>query len=205
MLLGHNVVADRKSEARPIAGRLGGEEWLKQLVFDFRWNANAVIADVDFNGIAQIPCRHLQGRLELWVAPLLLAFGSCIEAIAEKVETDAGDVLGDEFDRSYGLGEISFQRDVEARILRPATVIGEVQCLLDQTVEIDTATFAAAAAGMLQHALDDAIGAASMLGDLFEIAGQHRYRLVNLSMLFVAECSDYRCRGLLQFVEQLDC
>src|SRR6516162_7013594 len=115
MLLGHDVVADRKPEARPLARRLRGEERLKELVFDLRWNANAVVADVDFNRIAQIACRHLQGRLERRVAPLLLAFGGSIEAIAEQVETDAGDVLGDEFARSYGVGEISFQRDVEAR------------------------------------------------------------------------------------------
>ena len=99
MLLGHNVVANRKAEARSFAGRLRGEERLKELVFDFWWNATAVVADVDFNRIAQIPCRHLQGRLELRVAPLLLAFGSSIEAIAEQVETNAGNVLGDEFDR----------------------------------------------------------------------------------------------------------
>src|SRR6516164_8536268 len=146
MLLGHDVVANRKAEARPLAGRLCGEERLKELVFDLRWNANAVVADVDFDRIAQIACRYLKGWLEFRVASLLLAFGGGIEAIAEQVETDAGDVLGDEFDRSYGLGEISFQRDVEARILSPATVIREVQRLLDQAVEIDTATFAAAAA-----------------------------------------------------------
>src|ERR1700746_601866 len=117
MFLGHDVVADRKAETGSFAGRLGGEERLKELVRDLRWNANAVVADVDFNRIAQIACRHLEGRLELRVAPLLLAFGSSIETIAEQVETDAGDVLGDEFDRIYGLGKISFQREVEARIL----------------------------------------------------------------------------------------
>src|SRR5215470_17875723 len=57
---------------------------------------------------------------------------------------------------------------------------------------------------MLQHALDDAIGAASVLGDLYEIAGQHRYRLVDLGSLFVAECIDRWSGGFLQFVEQLD-
>src|SRR5262249_8479015 len=108
MLLGHNVVANRKAEARPFAGRLRGEERLKELVFDLRWNANAVVADVDFNRIAQLACRHLQGRLELRVAPLLLAFGSGIEAVAKQIETDAGDVLRGEFDRSYGFGEMSF-------------------------------------------------------------------------------------------------
>src|SRR6516165_4639559 len=204
MLLGHNVVANRKAETRPFAGRLGGEERLKELALDLGWNANAVVADVDFNRIAQIRCRDPQSRLELRVASLLLAFGSGVEAIAEQVETDAGDVLRDKLDGSYGLGEISFECDVEARILSPATVIGEVQRLLDQAVEIDTATFAAAATRMLQHALDDAIGAASVLGDLFEIAGQHRDRLVNLSTLFVTECIDRWSGGFLQFVEQLD-
>src|SRR5262249_43014152 len=105
MLLGHDVVADRKAETGALAGRLGGEERLKELVFDLLWNANAVVADVYFNRIAQIACRYLQGRLELRIAPLLLAFGSGVEAIAEKVETDAGDVLRDEFDRSDGLGK----------------------------------------------------------------------------------------------------
>src|SRR5215469_10875789 len=42
MLSGHDVVADGKAEARTFAGRLGGEERLEELVFDFRRNANAV-------------------------------------------------------------------------------------------------------------------------------------------------------------------
>jgi hypothetical protein len=40
---------------------------------------------------------------------------------------------------------------------------------------------------MLQHARDNIVGAVSVFGDLFEIAGQDRYRLVNLSTFFVAE------------------
>src|SRR5215470_7048466 len=87
MLLGHDVVADRKAEARPFAGGLRGEERLKELVFDLRWNANAIVADVDLNRITQISCRYLQGRLEFRVASLLLAFGSGVEAVAKQVET----------------------------------------------------------------------------------------------------------------------
>ena len=83
MLLGHDVVADRKAETCALAGRLRGKEWLEQLVFDLRRHTNAVVADVDFNRIAQIACRYLQGRLELRVAPLLLAFGSGIKAVAD--------------------------------------------------------------------------------------------------------------------------
>ena len=57
---------------------------------------------------------------------------------------------------------------------------------------------------MLQHALDDAIGAASVLSDLFQIAGQHPDRLIDLGALVVIERSDRGGSGFLQFVEQLD-
>src|SRR5262245_64270001 len=63
VLLGHDVIANRETKPGSFAGRLRGEERLKELVFDFRWNADAVVADVDFNRIAQIACRYLQGRL----------------------------------------------------------------------------------------------------------------------------------------------
>ena len=93
-------------------------------------------------------------------------------------------------------------------ILKPASwaraAIGEVERLLDQAFEIDDATFAAGTTRMLQHAPDDAIGAASVLGDLFEIAGQHANRLVDLGTLVAAEGGEIGGGGLLQFVEQLD-
>src|SRR6516165_3093744 len=40
---------------------------------------------------------------------------------------------------------------------------------------------------MLQHALDDAIGAPSVFGDLFQIAGQHPDRLVDFGALVLVE------------------
>ena len=100
--------------------------------------------------------------------------------------------------------EIALQRDVEALILGTGTVIGEVQGFLDQAVEIDAATLAAAATRMLQHALDDIVGTSSMLGDFFEIAGEHLDRFVDLGTLVLVQCSDCRGGGLLQFVEQFD-
>src|SRR5215469_6884104 len=201
MLLGDDVVADRKAEAGALAGWLGREEWLKELVSQFRRDADAVVADADFNGVAEILRRYLQSGLELGVAPLPLALGGGIEAIAEQIEADAGDVLGGKFDRSNFVGKISLQRDVEARILGAATVIGEVQGLLDQAVEIDAAAFAAAATRMFQHALDDAIGAASVLSDLFQIAGQHPDRFIDLGARVVVERGDRWSGGVLQFIE----
>ena len=99
MLLGHDVIADREAKAGALAGRLGREERLEQLVLDLGWNAGAVVANADFHRIAEIARRHFQGRLEIRVASFTLAFGGRIKAIAEKVETDPGDVLRDNFDR----------------------------------------------------------------------------------------------------------
>ena len=83
-------------------------------------------------------------------------------------------------------------------------MIGEVEGFLDQAVEIDLPALAGDAARMLQHALDDVVGAPAVLGDLFEIAGQHLDRLVDLGTLVLVERRDRRRCGLLQFVEQFD-
>src|SRR5262249_30431467 len=114
-----------------------------------------------------IPRRHLQGRLETRVASISLAFGDCIKTIAEQIETDAGNVLRNKFDRSNRFGVISLKGNVETLILGSPTVIGEVQRFLNQAVEVDASTLAAAGAGMLQHAFDDIVGTPSVLGDLF--------------------------------------
>ena len=100
-------------------------------------------------------------------------------------------------------GQIALQRDVEALILRAGTVIGEVQRLLDQRVQIDSLPVAAAAARVLQHASDDAVGTSAVLGDLLQVAGQHADRLDNLGAFAVVERGD-RARGLLQLVQQFD-
>jgi hypothetical protein len=57
---------------------------------------------------------------------------------------------------------------------------------------------------MLQHALDDAVGAPAVLGDFCEIAGQHRDDFIDIGEFVAVERRQCRRRGLLQFVEQFD-
>src|SRR5689334_21308709 len=83
MLLGHDVIADREAKTGSLAGRLCREERLEQLVFDLGRNSHAVVADPDFDSIAEISCGHPQSRLETRVASFSLAFGGRIKAIAE--------------------------------------------------------------------------------------------------------------------------
>jgi hypothetical protein len=69
-------------------------------------------------------------------------------------------------------------------------VIGEVERLVDEGIEIDLPAFARGAARVLQHALDDAVGAPAMLGDLFEIAGQHRDDFVDIGALVFGQSGE---------------
>ena len=93
-----------------------------------------------------------------------------VKAVAKEVEEDPRDLLGCQFDWLQPLGVVTFQSDVEVLVLGAGTVIREVQCLLDQIVQVDLAPLAADTARVLQHALDDVVGALAVLGDLLEVA-----------------------------------
>ena len=88
-----------------------------------------------------------------------------------------------------GVGiEARSQRDVEARLLGARAVIGEVEALLDQGVDVDRPLLARALARMQQHVLDDGIGALAVLHDLFEVAlAACRSDLVDLAARLVVE------------------
>jgi hypothetical protein len=65
-----------------------------------------------------------------------------------------------------------FQGDSKALLLGPCPVIGEVEALIDQGIDIDRPVLSRALSGMQQHVLDDCVGALAVLHDLVEIALQ---------------------------------
>ena len=78
-------------------------------------------------------------------------------------------------------------------------MIGEIERLLDQRIEIDVLALAAAAARMQQHALDDAVGPAPVLGNLGQVAVQRREQIVD----FGERCRLQRCHRRIQCLPQL--
>src|SRR5262249_7662556 len=152
---------------RPFAGRLGREERLKQLVPDLWGNAGAVVTHADFDRLAEIAGRHPESRAIAGLAVAACALGGGVEAVAKQVQKHAGYLLRRQFDRGDGRVEIALQGDVKACILGAGAVIGEVERLLDKGIEVYLAALARDPAGVLQHALDDAVGAPAVLGDLF--------------------------------------
>ena len=96
------------------AGRLGREERLKQLVPDFGRDAGAVVAHPDFDRLAQIAGRHLEGRPIAGPAVAAGALGGGVEAVADQVQEHAGHLLRRQLDRCDGGVELALQGDVEA-------------------------------------------------------------------------------------------
>src|SRR6266852_866613 len=172
VLLGDGLVAYRQAKSRTFAGWLGCEEGLEQFLAVLMRNANAVVTDPDLDAFAELAGRDLQGGAESTVT-LAAALGNGIETVTYEVEEHAAHILRHDLNRSEIAVEVELPRDLEVLVLRSGAMIGKVQALLDERVQIGNLPIPAAAARVLQHAPDDAVGATTVFGDLFEIAGQH--------------------------------
>src|SRR6516225_2973092 len=144
VLLGDDLVADRQSKPGTLAGRLGREERLEQLVPVFQGNTHAIVTHPDFDAFAEFAGRDLQCRAVSSVALAAPLVGG-IEAIAYEVEEHAGQLLRHDVNRCELAVEVVLQRDVEIRILRARPVIGVVQSLLGERVQIGQLPLIAAA------------------------------------------------------------
>src|SRR6516164_31331 len=88
VLLGHDLVADRQPEPGALAGRLGREERLEQLVPVFQGNTDAIVTHPDLDAFAELAGRDFQRRAVSSVALTAPLVGG-IEAIAYEVEEHA--------------------------------------------------------------------------------------------------------------------
>src|SRR6516162_6033720 len=202
VLLRYDLVADRQPKPSALAGRLGREERLEQLVPVFRRNTDAIVAHPDLDAFAELAGCDLQCRTVSSVA-LAAPLVSGIEAVADEVEEHAGQLLRHDVNRCEIAVEVALQRDVEVRILRAGSVISQIQGFLGERVQIGRLPLFAAATRVLQHASDDAVRTATVLDDLFQISRQHTDYLDNLGTFAWIERAD-RARCFLQLVQQFD-
>src|SRR3984885_13783270 len=202
MLFGENFIADRQPESCALATRLCGEKRLEELVPDFGGNAASVVAHPHLDAFAKIARSHGQRRFELPVVCFSPALVRGIESIAEEIEEHARDILRHKRDRRDILAVSPFYRHVEVLILSAGAVIGEIERLVDQGVEIDAFQTTAAAAGMSQHAFDDIVSALAMLNDPLEVADQHFACLIDFAALSLVERRKSWRGGLVQLAQQ---
>src|SRR6185369_10442539 len=92
MLLDDDVVTDGKPKPGSFAGWLGREEWIEHFFLHVRRNAGAIVADRDFDAIAEVFGGGCQGW---FVAAIRLrkTLRCGIEAVGNEVEQGAGNLL----------------------------------------------------------------------------------------------------------------
>ena len=103
---------------------------------------------------------------------LLFALGRRIKAVGDQVQESPCDLLREDIDFAGGRIKGPLHSDLEALLLGAGTMIGEIEALLDERVDIDQPMFARSFARMQQHVLDDGVGALAVLNDLVEIVAQ---------------------------------
>src|SRR6516225_4534554 len=88
VLLRYDLVADRQPKPGALAGRLGREERLEQLIPVFRRNTDAVVTHPHLDAFAELAGRDLQCRA-VSAATLAATLVSGIEAVGYEVEEHA--------------------------------------------------------------------------------------------------------------------
>ena len=116
----------------PFAGRLGREERIEHLLLHLGRNAGAVVADPDFDAVAEVLGRGRKRRLVAAAVGFRFALGRGVEAVGNQVEQHAGDLLREQIDLAGGRIERPLQGDVEALLFGARAVIGEIEALLDE-------------------------------------------------------------------------
>ena len=172
VLFHNDIMAHRKTKPGAFPGWLGRKERIEYLVLYFGWNATTVVAYAYLYVITESFRSSTEYRLEICLTILAFALGCGIESVRDQIKEGAGDFLWEYFDHAGLLVEISLQCNVELRLLGPRAMIGEIETLIQQRVDVGGPVLAGAFARMQEHVFNDGIGALAVLNDLFEVAFQ---------------------------------
>ena len=102
---------------------------LKIFSFTSGGNAGAVVADPDLHAVAEVFGRGGQGRLVVAAICFRLALGRRIETVRDQIEQNPCDVLREDVGFASGGIQGPLERDIEALLLGPRPVIGEIEAL----------------------------------------------------------------------------
>src|SRR5262249_16216579 len=98
-----------------------------------------------------------------------------------------GDVLREDISFAGSRIKRPLQRDIEALLLGPRPVPGEIEAFLDEGIDIDNPVFTRTLARVQQHVLDDGIRPLPVLDDPVEIGPQCLGQFIYLSPRLIVE------------------
>src|SRR6516165_498877 len=102
MLLDDNVMSDGQAEAGALSSRFCREEGIEHLFPNLRRNARTVIANADFDAVAEVLRPSGKSRFMAIAIVLLFALGRCIEAVRDQVQKCPRDLLRVHIDLTGG-------------------------------------------------------------------------------------------------------
>src|SRR6185437_8296581 len=112
VLLYDDVVTHRQAEPGAFTRRLGGEERVEHLFPHLGRNAGAVVADSDFDAVAEVAAGDVDDGIK-GLAGFGLALGHRVKGVADQIEENSGDFLRKQLDHAGGGIEVALQRDIE--------------------------------------------------------------------------------------------
>src|SRR5689334_18987388 len=145
MLLDDDVMAHGQTQARSLTGWLGGEKRIEHLLLYCGRDTRSIVPDPNFHAVDEPPCRSQKRRLEA-IARLACAFCRRVEAVRDHIEKRPRDLLGIQLDLSGVRIEIAFEHDLEIRALGARAMIGKVEALLDEGIDLNAAALPASLA-----------------------------------------------------------
>src|SRR6478752_152454 len=135
MLFCDDIVADRKTEPRPFARWLGGEERIEYLLLHLGRDTSAIVANPDVHRAAEISRRCTQRWLKT-IASGFLTLRGCIKAVCNQIQEYPGDFLRIDVDCPCSRIKLPLERHIEARLFCSCTVIGEVEAFVDHRIDV---------------------------------------------------------------------
>src|SRR5262249_10157739 len=130
------IVAQRQAKTRTLSSRLGRKERQEDLLPNVIGNTGAVVADADFDPIAEISGRCRQGRLITLAICLSAALDGGVEPVRNQIEENPHDLLRVNVDLTRVRIQRSLERNIEALPLGAGPMIGEARALLDDRVDV---------------------------------------------------------------------
>src|SRR5262245_9980088 len=137
MLLHDDVVSDGQTKARALSSGLRCKEWVEHLFPYLARNPIAVVANPNLNFVTEVFCRRSWGRLTNVAIALPLALCRRIEAVGDQVKESPRDLLRKNIDLTGRWIEAPLHIDLEALLLGASAMVGEIEALLDESIDVD--------------------------------------------------------------------
>src|ERR1700676_942478 len=141
MLFHDDVVAHRQAKPGTFARGFGRKEWVEYLRFDLFRDTGSIIANTDFNLVSKVLRRSGKHRLDI-VTAFHFSFRHGVDPVRYEIEKNSRDLLRIDVSHADGRIKVTLEVHTEACLFCSGAMIGQVQALIDDSVDVSKAMLA---------------------------------------------------------------